>query len=192
MSFTFYDTIPNAPDNPSDDQPLMKQNNISAKGILAVDHITFDASNGGTHLQVHLPGFTAPAVVNGSATQGSVVYSKAGVADAAYAQLSFKNAHNFDMPLNLIKAYRTCDVTGVPINLQTINVSSVTLVGSTYKVVINANVLGSGDYAVYTTTDQAYVSAFLNTMPTTFDLQFFDGDKNPQTPNKFSFFVMQL
>jgi hypothetical protein len=105
MTFPFNNAIPNANNNPSVDQPQMLLNNQSTFSIMAVDHIGFDAAFGGNHLQVHLPQFTAPTVINGSATQGSVVYSKAGTTDTAHAQLFFKNANGIDFLLSAIRAF---------------------------------------------------------------------------------------
>lgn len=53
MTFTFYPNIPNAPNDPEDDQPLMLQNNVATNGIIAVDHVGFNAGNGGYHTIIH-------------------------------------------------------------------------------------------------------------------------------------------
>lgn len=55
MTFTFNSLIPAANNNPSADQPDMLTNNVSTRGIIAVDHFGFDVANGGRHLQVQLP-----------------------------------------------------------------------------------------------------------------------------------------
>lgn len=51
-NFTFDNTIPAAGHNPSTDQPIMLNNNIADEGIWAVDHVGYNANNGGTHNQV--------------------------------------------------------------------------------------------------------------------------------------------
>lgn len=65
--------IPDAPNNPSTDQPNMKINTNAVSTILAVDHHTFSDSNAGTHLQVTFPAATSP-VPTASSTTG-VLYS---------------------------------------------------------------------------------------------------------------------
>jgi len=105
MSFTFNTAIPAAANNPSVDQPDMLTNNQSTDSILAVDHISFNTANGGNHLQVHMPFFRSPTVVNGTSTQGSVVYPAAGTADTARAQCFFKNDNGIAYQINATKAW---------------------------------------------------------------------------------------
>ncbi len=52
MTFTYFPNLPNAPDYPGDDQPGMQTNAASTNSILAVDHVSFNVSSGGTHKQV--------------------------------------------------------------------------------------------------------------------------------------------
>jgi hypothetical protein len=55
MTITVYPynlNIPNAPDDPADDQPSMQVNTNSIGGLIAVDHIGFGAANNGAHNQV--------------------------------------------------------------------------------------------------------------------------------------------
>lgn len=51
-SFTFYNNIPAAANNPSVDQPKMLVNNQSENSIWDVDHVGFNTSGGGRHTQV--------------------------------------------------------------------------------------------------------------------------------------------
>lgn len=104
MSFIFNTGIPAANNNPSIDQPDMLANNVATDGILAVDHISFNTNFGGNHLQVHLPQYTNPAIVNGAATEGSVIYGAAGTADTAHAQTFMKNP-NGTFLLSAIKVF---------------------------------------------------------------------------------------
>lgn len=54
-TFPFNETIPDAPNNPSADQPLMKQNNLSTDRILNEDHFTFEeGNNDGYHRQTRM------------------------------------------------------------------------------------------------------------------------------------------
>lgn len=50
--FTFNTGIPAAGNNPSVDQPDMQINNLSTNDILDIDHVTFNANNGGQHKQI--------------------------------------------------------------------------------------------------------------------------------------------
>ena len=61
-TFNYYANIPNAPDNPSYDQPLMQINSQSINSLVNVDHLTFKAAqeaapqvSDGQHKQVTLP-----------------------------------------------------------------------------------------------------------------------------------------
>lgn len=83
MSFTATRDIPNEPDNPSDDQPIMKTNNNSFIGIWDVDHVGFGQNNGGTHNVVRLNALGTNPTLN--ATQGAF-FSKivAGNTEAFY------------------------------------------------------------------------------------------------------------
>lgn len=149
MTFIFNNTIPAAANDPSVDQSDMLANNVATDGILAVDHIGFNAANGGTHLQVHLPIYTNPAVINGSATEGSVVFGAAGVADIAHAQLKFKQP-NGTFPLSTVRAYGFINGTTGAINAsQSFNVSSV-VKNSTgfFTVTLVANVTTGTNFGV--------------------------------------------
>lgn len=114
MSFTFNDGIPAPNNDPSVDQPDLLQNNVSINGILAVDHISFNAQNGGTHLQAHLPFFTNPVVIDGQATEGGLIYTSAGVADPSRAEAFFKNNYNVPFPMSCIKAFGAFTASGNP------------------------------------------------------------------------------
>jgi hypothetical protein len=56
MAFPFNMGIPAANNNPSADQPIMQQNNVSSYGILGVDHVTYGIVNAGTHTSVTFEG----------------------------------------------------------------------------------------------------------------------------------------
>jgi len=55
--FQYIQDVPDAPNNPSDDQPDMKINTNSTYGILAVDHVGFNENSatrkGGYHTVIH-------------------------------------------------------------------------------------------------------------------------------------------
>lgn len=48
--YAFNTAIPAADNDPSDDQPDMKNNNISLNSLFGVDHYSFNDTNGGYHL----------------------------------------------------------------------------------------------------------------------------------------------
>lgn len=51
MSYTL--DIPNAPNNPSKDQPLMKANTNAINTLIGVDHVSFNTANSGYHKVIH-------------------------------------------------------------------------------------------------------------------------------------------
>lgn len=61
-NFQYTPTIPDGPNNPSVDQPGMKINAQSINDILAIDHVTFNADNGGTHKQVVFSSNNVPSL----------------------------------------------------------------------------------------------------------------------------------
>lgn len=197
MSFTFSTTIPAAANNPSVDQPDMLQNNVATNGILAVDHITFNAANGGNHLQMHLPGFTNPSVVNGGASDGSVIYSAAGVADVTRAQIYYKNAHALQIPLSPIKAFGCFDSAGTLLNGMNLTVSAH---GSTgvYTLDIPANILTGTNYSIITSTGINLLNpgrggVYVILSATQFQIAFRNFTSNVLAdPDQFSIIVLQI
>lgn len=65
-TYSFDDSIPDAANNPSQDQPLMKINNQSTAALIDVDHYGFNVANGGYHDVIHQP----PVVANPAAILG--------------------------------------------------------------------------------------------------------------------------
>lgn len=56
--------IPDAPNNPSNDQPLMKDNTNSTNTLIGVDHYSFNDDLGGNHKQVTFGASNTPAAIN--------------------------------------------------------------------------------------------------------------------------------
>lgn len=52
MNVPYFPNIPNAPDDPADDQPLMQTNAGSIATLIGVDHVGFGNNDGGRHKQV--------------------------------------------------------------------------------------------------------------------------------------------
>ncbi len=86
--FDFYPAIPATNNSPSVDQPNMQTNNQSANDILAVDHITYNLPNGGTHSKVTLltPLGSDPGGLTGTQAE---VYTKSV---SGVAQLFMQNS----------------------------------------------------------------------------------------------------
>lgn len=93
----YNDGVPNGPNNPSQDQPLMLQNTQAIKAILGIDHVTFDTVNSGTHTQVQFssnptitPPTTFPTLFTGT---------KGGTTGGGLSQLFFYSG-NADQSAN--------------------------------------------------------------------------------------------
>lgn len=72
-AFTFTSNVPDGPNDPSEDQPIMEVNNNSIEDIWDVDHVGFNLNQGGTHNVVRLNQQTVnPTLI---ATQG-VLFQK--------------------------------------------------------------------------------------------------------------------
>lgn len=64
--FTYNRDVPDAPNNPSVDQPDMKTNTNNTDDLIAVDHFSFNVNTGGTHKKVTLTDAAAPAIPAGT------------------------------------------------------------------------------------------------------------------------------
>jgi hypothetical protein len=106
-SFTYINGIPAAANNPSTDQPNMLTNTNSIPELIAVDHVSFNATNGGTHLQVTLATENTPGA---QTDPQSVIFSGAGSANTI-AELFYKNASG-TLLLSGIKAFGVFTTSG--------------------------------------------------------------------------------
>lgn len=83
MTISYNLGIPDAPNNPSVDQPKMKANNDAIAQYVAVDHIDFGVAHSGVHKQVQMPlrgggtGTIPPGLFAGEGT----LYTKTGGTD---------------------------------------------------------------------------------------------------------------
>jgi hypothetical protein len=147
--------IPDAPNDPADDQPIMKQNYANIAGFLAVDHVAAGTNPGaGFHAKVTINNVAAPAA---PIDPVSVMYTAAGTASTV-ADLRFRNA-NAIFP---VSALRVCClvqvVKGDPINtfyvpLNQFNVLTVEKtatggLGDTYTVTFATNAVTTSSYIV--------------------------------------------
>jgi hypothetical protein len=170
MTIPYNLNIPNPPNDPSADVPLMKANTNAINTLVAVDHIPFNNSllPNGTHVQTTFAEFSSPVAPAGL---GSVMYPAAGVADNTKAQLYFQNP-NTTLLLSCIKAFATISVqapNAAPVTLvspnswnvnvttsrQTNLVSNVTTI--TFLVNLNSNTVVGSDACVLITTNGASV-----------------------------------
>lgn len=150
--------IPNPPDNPSLDVPLMKTNTNSINTILAVDHIPFNTANGGTHKQVT---FISENAAGPQTDPTSVLFTGPGTA-STNADLFFRNQDGTFRP-NMVKAagvFTTVAVTGAVAIDMGVNISSITYSSVTQSITIN---LTAG--AVNGTTAMVFVDASSGTTP---------------------------
>ncbi|MBS3903751.1 MAG: hypothetical protein KGZ39_00310 [Simkania sp.] len=99
MSFTYTRDIPATNNNPSSDQPNMKENTNSIDDLIAVDHVSFGNATGGLHKQVHyVSNQAAPGV--GSAVGVEFVNSVAGLLGTV-SSLFFQNGTSTKQLTNL-------------------------------------------------------------------------------------------
>lgn len=73
-NFNYTRDIPDGPDNPSDDQPPMKENTNSTDSIIKEDHYGFNDNNGGLHKQTRMPILAAQPL--GLPADGGTLYVK--------------------------------------------------------------------------------------------------------------------
>ncbi len=201
-TFPFDDSIPAANNNPSADQSKMLINNDSTKKILAVDHITFQAQNGGTHQQVtYIDKFPAGPQVD----PVSVAYTKSGTANTA-PQNFFRNSQG-DFQLSAIRAWALCycgigGVVTIP-NSQSVNVASVTRASvGVYNVTLTANAVNTIDFAILLSasgitafTTDPVIYTYTVTGIGTFTIKVYIANVIPYTPidaDSFSFSVIQV
>lgn len=75
---SYNNDIPDTANNPSADQPLLKENTNAIDTIIGIDHISFNSPDGGTHQQVHLSDQSAPGLLG----VDSVLYSNASAGNS--------------------------------------------------------------------------------------------------------------
>jgi len=145
MTFTYNNAIPAANNNPSVDQPDMLINGQSIESLIAVDHISFNTANGGTHKQVSFNNIAAPGAQTNPA---SILYTVAGTA-STNSDMRFRNQNGI-FPVNLIRAFALVDgPAGGVVASQSINIVSATRNSAgNYTIVMDPNTVGSTNYFV--------------------------------------------
>ena len=109
MSSFAYNTVPIATNSPSVDQSAMLQNTNSIRNLINVDHVGFNANNGGRHKQVTLNDVTSQVLQSGNT---SLIHSALGTINNTSAQAFFVNSTASFM-LNSIRAFGYFQATGV-------------------------------------------------------------------------------
>jgi hypothetical protein len=194
MTFTYNNAVPAANDNPSVDQPDMLINVQSTESLIAVDHISFNTANGGTHKQVTFNNVAAPGA---QTDPQSILYTKAGTASTK-AEMFFRN-ENGVFQVSPIKAWGFADSGGNIIGFQSLNVASITPAGTgRYNVVLTANAVNSNQFAIkvssfITSSANGTQSGYNITGVGTFQLVFLRLDGTAfLNPTNFSFEVLQV
>jgi len=83
-NFSYNRDIPDGPNNPSNDQPLMKTNTNSTDDLINEDHYSFGVNNGGLHKQVRMP--ILAAIPGGLIASEGTLYTKSV---SAFTQLFY-------------------------------------------------------------------------------------------------------
>ena len=150
-NFVYTVGIPDAPNDPSADQPNMKVNNDSNDGIWKIDHYGFRNNNGGYHKQTTYP---LTKTVSGNPNQLSTVYADQGVDSTAVSQLFYKNFQG-TFPLSMVRAFGTFPAVpgaGVTNATSYYNINpAISFTGGDYTVVLAANATSSDEITVLLT-----------------------------------------
>lgn len=104
-----YDFDPNVPatgHNPSKDYSIMKNNNVSSAGIIAVDHLGYGTTAAGTHVKTTFNDLTVPPAPSGT---GSVAYPSLGIALPSIPEYYFQNSQATFL-LSAIKSFGVISV----------------------------------------------------------------------------------
>lgn len=111
MSFPINIAIPDAPNDPADDQPLMKQNFANINSFLSVDLVAPGAIGNGFHKQSTYFTQNTPGVITDPT---AVAYTNPGVADPTHSQYYYKNSQGI-FPLSSVRAFGSFLVTNAAI-----------------------------------------------------------------------------
>jgi len=204
-TFSFNTGIPDANNNPSADQPLMKINNASTYSILQVDHVTFGsapalpaASSDGQHLQVTFNGKHVPAAQTDPL---SVLYTDSGTA-STNSDLRFTNQSG-TFPVSALRAFAyVAGATGTVLGSQSFNVATITRVSAgKFTVALTANAVSGTNFIVmvnHALPNTAPVgttitnSGYTITGAGTFELNFINALSAFFDPVTFTFQVLQV
>lgn len=141
--------IPATPNNPSNDQPLMKTNTNANDDIWAVDHVGFNSLVSGKHQQVTFISENSAAAPTDPV---SVLYTGAGTA-SSIADLYFRNQNGRFRP-NALRAFgvlTTVITNGAVVPNMSWNVDSVVSSsnGQVYTINLTANAVNGTTVVVF-------------------------------------------
>jgi hypothetical protein len=189
-NFTYTTGIPATNNNPSNDQPNMQTNNDNNALIWDVDHVGFNAANGGTHDQVTFSSKNTPGAQTDPV---STLYTGSGTASSV-AEVSYRN-QNGTFLMSGIKAFALCSSSGIT-NSQSSNVTSVVRnsVGN-YTITLTAGAVASNSFIVIVSCSSSLIQPlcpnYSITGTGTFNLLFYTALSLNADPTSFSFIVMQ-
>ena len=164
---TYFTDIPDGPNNPSQDQPLMKINTNATDQIIAVDHYSFNTSDssGGYHRQCTFAGKNTPGAQTDPA---STLFTGNGTA-STNAELFYKN-QDATFIVSGVKAFgnftQVNTAAPVAVTLQNgYNVVSINKVGTTrYDVTLTTNAVKGANPVIFVTINSVVgAAAPLNT-----------------------------
>lgn len=155
-NFSYNTTVPAETNNPSVDQPQMLINTASGSSIWDVDHVGFNATDGGTHKMVSLSSQNTPGT---QAANQAAIYTKTGT-HAAGSQLYLQNELNL-VPLSIIRAYGFLNANGSVRQGQILNNTAVRTAAGTYAITLTANAVSvsNAGYVVIVSVDAGAYSA---------------------------------
>jgi hypothetical protein len=138
MSYPIDTTIPNEPNDPADDCPLMRQNYTNIKNYLTVDHVEAGAPGNGFHKEVTFYDKVAQGL---PVDPTSVLYTASGTASTV-ADMRFRNANGI-FPVNAIRACAVFTTGGAPVVSNGINVGIITRLVNVFTINLTANAVTS-------------------------------------------------
>lgn len=123
-AITYNLNVPNPPNNPSQDVTPMQTNTNSINQWNGVDHYEFANDFAGWHSQLSFPAWGSSTVPTGTADQGAVAYTAAGMSDATTSDLYFKTSKGTFL-INPIRAFCVFSSLGAAGNITPSNYSNI-------------------------------------------------------------------
>ncbi len=157
--FTYERDIPDAPNNPSADQPDMKINTNSIDSLIGVDHYSFNQNLGGLHKQsVYQERTPIPSTIPTTAVDQGAVYTKESNgttnlffrAESNGQEIQLTNAQSIGSPLigALASFPAFGQAPGAIVATYSYNIASITKVATGRYTIVFTNNLPSANYIV--------------------------------------------
>lgn len=196
MPINYNTNIPDAPNDPSADQPKMQTNTNSIDTIIGIDHYSFADSPSGFHKQVHFP--LKNVAVAPVGTDASILYTAAGTA-AVNPQLNFVNNLGL-FPISCVRAWGYVSSAGTVISSQAVNVNTIIKNATgNFTVTLTTNAVSSNNFAVLVTgtitsnLSVGVIGGYAITAPGVFQINFSKlNGTGTADPTNFSFIVLQI